>query len=139
MFRQILVPTDFSKKHINSLEIAVNLAGKYKSTIYLLHVIEIIPDIAFKEFEDFYNKLERRAQNQMKALISGYKGKSVRILHHIKYGNRVQEILKFVKQNEIDLVIMNSHKVKMKNPVQDWGTISYKVALLSESPVMLVK
>jgi nucleotide-binding universal stress UspA family protein len=139
MFRQILVPTDFSKKHINPLEIAANLAEKHKSTIHLLHVIEIIPDASFAEFEDFYNMLEKKAQKQMSNLMSNYKDKSVRILDHINYGNRVQEILKFIKQYQIDLTIMNSHKAKMKNPVQDWGTISYKVALLSESPVMLVK
>jgi nucleotide-binding universal stress UspA family protein len=139
MFCHILVPTDFSKKHINPLEIATNLAEKYKSTIHLLHVIEIIPDTAFTEFEDFYNKLEKRAQKQMSSLMSNYKDKSVRILPHTSYGNRVQEILKFIKQYEIDLIIMNSHKVKMKNPIQDWGAISYKVALLSESPIMLVK
>jgi nucleotide-binding universal stress UspA family protein len=139
MFRQILVPTDFSKKHITPLGIATNLAEKHKSTIHLLHVIEIIPDAAFAEFEDFYNKLEKKAQKQMKILMSNYEGKSVRIVPHINYGNRVQEILKFIKQYEIDLIIMNSHKVKMKHPIQDWGTISYKVAILSESPVMLVK
>lgn len=139
MFRQILVPTDFSKNHITPLEVATNLAENHKSTIHLLHVIEVIPQAAFAEFEDFYNKMEKKAQNQMKTIMSKYEGKSVRILHHISYGNRVQEILKFIKQYEIDLIIMNSHKVKMKSPIKDWGTISYKVALLSEIPVMLVK
>jgi len=139
MFRQILVPTDFSKKHINPLEIAANLAEKYISTIHIFHVIEIISDASFTEFEDFYNKLEKKAQKQMSALESRYEGKSVRIISHISYGNRVQEILKFIKQYKINLTIMNSHKVKLKNPIQDWGTISYKVALLSDRPVMLVK
>ncbi|MGV8056833.1 MAG: universal stress protein [Smithellaceae bacterium] len=139
MFRQILVPTDFSQKHTNPLEIATNLAKKYTSTIHLLHVIEIIPDTSFAEFEDFYNKLEKRAQKKISALVSDYKDNSVQIIPHINYGNRVQEILKFIKQYEIDLIIMNSHKVKLKNPIKDWGTISYKVSLLSESPVMLVK
>ena len=139
MFRQILVPTDFSKKHISPLEIATKLAEKHESTIHLLHVIEIIPEAAFAEFEDFYGKLEKKAQNQMRTIMSNYMGISVPILDHIIYGNRVQEILKFIKQYEIDLIIMNSHKAKMKNPVQDWGTISYKVALLSETPIMLVK
>jgi nucleotide-binding universal stress UspA family protein len=139
MFRQILVPTDFSKKHITPLEIATNLATKYKSTIHLLHVVEIIADTTFTEYEDFYNKLEKRAQKQMSNLISQYEGKPVQILPHISYGNRVQEILKFSKEHEIGLIIMNSHKVELKNPIQSWGTISYKVALLSESPVMLVK
>ncbi|MEN6376176.1 MAG: universal stress protein [Smithella sp.] len=139
MFRQILIPTDFSKKIIGPLDMAINLAEKYSSTIHLLHVIEIIPEATFAEFEDFYKKLEKKAQHQMRSIISNYMGKSALPLHHISYGNRVEEILKFIKQYEIDLIIMNSHKAKMKNPLRDWGTISYRVALLSESPVMLVK
>ena len=139
MFRQILVPTDFSKKHIHPLEIATNLATKYKGVIYLLHVVEIIADTIFTEYEDFYSKLEKRAQKQMSALIASYAEKAVQIIPRIAYGNRVQEILKFIKENEIDLVIMNSHKVERDNPIQSWGTISYRVALLSDCPIMLVK
>ncbi|MEN6621367.1 MAG: universal stress protein [Smithella sp.] len=139
MFNRILVPTDFSKKHISSLDIAVNLAEKYKSTVHLFHVIEIIPEMSFKEFEAFYNKLEKKAEDNMNALISSYKNKSFRFVQNIEYGNRTKEILKFIKQNEINLVIMNSHKVKIANPVQDWGTISYQVSLLTKIPIMLVK
>lgn len=139
MFRQILVPTDFSEKHINPLEVATNLANKYKSTIHLLHVVEIIPNTTFMEYKNFYRDLEKKAQKQMSTLISKYQGKSIQILPHISYGNRVQEILKYIKENEIDLIIMNSHKVELDNPIHSWGTISYKVALMSDSPVMLVK
>ena len=139
MFRQILVPTDFSKKHINPLAIATNLEEKYNSTIHLLHVVEIIPNATFTEYEDFYNKLEQKAQKQMSTLISNYQGNCDKIIPHISYGKRVQEILTFIKEKEIDLIIMNSHKLELGNPIDGWGTISYKVALLSESPVMLVK
>lgn len=139
MFRQILIPTDFSKKHINPLEIATNLATKYESTIHLLHVVEIIAHTTFTEYKDFYNRLEKRAQKQMNTFMTSHQSKTIQILPHISLGNRVQEILKFIKEYKIDLIIMNSHKVELKNPIQSWGTISYKVALLSESPVMLVK
>ena len=139
MFRQILVPTDFSPKHINPLEMATSLAKKYKSAIHLLHVVEIIPNAKFSEYKKFYNNLEKKAQQQMSILMSNYQGKSVQIHPHINYGNRVQEILKFAREHEIDLIIMNSHKLELENPIQNWGTISYRVALLSETPVMLVK
>lgn len=139
MFSQILVPTDFSKKHIKSLIIAENLAEKYKSTIHLLHVIEVIPDVAFEEFATFYEKLEKKAQNRMTNLISGYESKISRVRYVIKFGDRAQEILNFAKNNKIDLIVMNSHKIRKDNPVQDSGSISYKVALLSKIPVMLIK
>jgi universal stress protein A len=75
----------------------------------------------------------------MNALIASYQGKAVQIIPCIVYGNRVQEILKFIKENKIDLIIMNSHKVEMTDPIQSWGTISYKIALLSDCPIMLAK
>jgi nucleotide-binding universal stress UspA family protein len=83
--------------------------------------------------------LEKRAQKQMNVLIASYQGKGIQITPHITYGNRVEEIIKFINENKIDLVIMNSHKVEMKNPAQSWGTISYRVALLSNCPIMLAK
>jgi nucleotide-binding universal stress UspA family protein len=139
MFRHILVPTDFTKKYINPLEIATNLATKYKSVIYLLHVVEIIADTTFIEYEDFYSTMENRAKKKMSVLMVSNSGKAIQIIPDIVYGNRVQEILKFIKKYEINLVIMNSHKVEKSNPIQSWGTISYKVALLSDCPIMLVK
>ena len=139
MFRKILVPTDFSKKHINPLEVAGNIATTYKGVIHLLHVVEIIADTTLAEYEDFYMKLEKSAQKKMKALIDSRQGSAVQIVPHVVYGNRVQEILHFTEKNKIDLIIMNSHKVEMKDPLQSWGTISYKLALLADCPIMLVK
>ena len=80
MFRKILVPTDFSKKHINPLEIAANLSSKYDSAIHLLHVVEIIADTTFAEYEDFYGKMEIRAQKRMSSLIASQQKKAVRII-----------------------------------------------------------
>ncbi|MDA8124312.1 MAG: universal stress protein [Deltaproteobacteria bacterium] len=139
MFRNILIPTDFSKNYIRPLEIALNLAEKYKSAIHLLHVVEVIADTEFADYEGFYSKLENRAKKKMSALIASYSGKEVPIIPAIVYGNRVQEILKFIKENRIDLVIMNSHKLDRRDPIQSWGTISYKVALFSDCPIMLAK
>ena len=57
----------------------------------------------------------------------------------IAFGNRTQEILKHADRRETGLIIMNSHVVDPERPAESWGTISYKVALLSQCPVMLVK
>jgi universal stress protein A len=55
-------------------------------------------------------------------------------------GNRVAEILRFAQENKIDLIVMSSHKLPVRRPtVESWGTISYKVGILSRCPVLLVK
>lgn len=139
MFQRILVPTDFSKKSKKALDIAVNIASHEKGVIHLLHVIEIISDTTFEEFKDFYKNLEKRAEKHMNAMLTKYPDNRTDIRRDIVYGNRTQEILKFAVDKKMDLIVMPSHKIDMKDPSQGWGTISYKIGILSSCPVMLIK
>jgi hypothetical protein len=63
----------------------------------------------------------------------------VNIKSEIIYGRRVREILNFAQEHEVDLIIPNSHRINPTDPTQGWDTISYKVGILSQCPVMLVK
>ncbi len=139
MFKQILVPTDFSNLNKRALEIGVNMALQGNGRLNLLHVIEVIADTSFEEFKGFYLKLENRAKEAMDKLIEPYSETDVNIDQKIVYGNRTTEILRFTEDQMIDLIIMNSHKINPEGPTQGWGTISYKVGILAHCPVMLVK
>jgi len=139
MFKNILVPTDFSEKSQQALEVAVEIAQLDRGNVTLLHVIETLSQATFEELENFYTKLEKQAWTKMKALITPYQNSQVEIKPKIIYGNRVQEILKVAADHNIELIIMNSHKVDLENPALGWGTISYKVAVLSLCPILLVK
>lgn len=139
MFKKILVPTDLSAKSKEPLSMAVELATRSKGEVDLIHVIELIPNTFFEEFEDFYAKLEKHAEKELALLTAPYQGQRIRINREIIYGNRVEEILRFAQNRQIDLIIMNSHKIDFDNPTHGWGTISYKVVALSQCPTMLVK
>ena len=139
MFKRILVPVDLSKKNRKSLDIAVNIALHGDARLYLFHVIETIADTGYSEFKDFYSKLEKRAQKHMDVLATQYRNRAAEIECKVVLGNRVEEILKFAVRNKVDLIVMHSHRVNLKRPGEGWGTISYKVGILSQCPVMLVK
>ena len=139
MFKNILVPVDLTKKNKQALDIAVKIALTAKSKVYLLHVVETIAATSFSEFEDFYRNLEERAKKYIDKLIATCKKSNLPIEGKITFGNRVVEILSFAGKNKIDLIVMNSHKVNPKEPTEHWGTISHKVGILSQCPVMLVK
>lgn len=139
MFKNILVPVNFAKENAKALDIAVKVAPDHGGIVHLLHVIEIIADTTFTEFQDFYNKLEAKAQINMTTLKATHSNNKVEIVSAILFGDRVQEILYFVEKRQIDLIVMNSHKINLDNPSQGWGTISYKIGILSQCPVMLVK
>jgi len=139
MFEHILVPVDFTPKNKRALDIALKIALCSKSRVSLLHVVEIIADTTFEEYKDFYAGLEKRAQKKMSGLITFCENQGVLVADRITFGNRVQEILNYAAETEADLIVMSSHKLQIGEQPHDWGTISYKVGILSQCPVLLVK
>lgn len=139
MFHHILVPVDFTPKNRKALDITLQMAGSNKSSVSLLHVVEVIEDTTFEEFGDFYAGLQKRAEKKMAGLVTFCRNRGVEITDKIVFGNRVQEILKYADEAGVDLIVMSSHKLELEEPSRDWGTISYKVGILSQCPVLLVK
>lgn len=139
MFKNILVPTDLTKKSKIALDIAAEMATKDEATITLLHVIEIIDDVKDEEFLAFYEKLRKRARIIINEIAEQYQGDRFRINKEITTGKRVQEIIRFANEHEIDLIILSSHKIENFDAGEGWATISYKVGILAACPVMMVK
>ena len=139
MFKHILVPTDFVETDHPALDIAVKMCSLDGGKITLLHVIEVIANTTFEEFEDFYSGLEKRSFNDLNAIIDQMDTPNTTIEPQVVYGNRTREIVAYAETNAVDLIIMRSHKVELEDPSQGWGTISYKVSILAQCPVMLVK
>jgi nucleotide-binding universal stress UspA family protein len=57
----------------------------------------------------------------------------------ILYGNRANEIVRFAHENDIDLIVLSSHRIDVASEALGFGTISYKVGILAHCPVMMVK
>ena len=47
--------------------------------------------------------------------------------------------MKFATANDVDLIVLASHRVNPSIVNRDWGTISYKVGILAQCHVLLVK
>jgi universal stress protein A len=140
MFKNILVPTDLTDKSIKALEIAVNMTKDNACRITLLHVVETIDDDEGEvEFQEFYNKLAGRAGKKMAELVNEYGTDKIDIHTEIIYGKRVSEIVKYASANDIDLIILSSHKLEDMESMDGWATISYRVGILAPCPVMMVK
>ena len=139
MFKNILVPVDFPESNTQTLDIAINMAFKTKGKVTLLHVIEIISDTTSNEFQEFYLAMEKRSQQDMASLLVPHEKSSVHIETKIVYGNRTREILRHAENNNIDLIVLHSHKIDFNEPTSGWGTISHKIGILSQCPVMLIK
>lgn len=139
MFQRIMVPVDLTDKNIRALDIAIQIALQNRARIILLHIIETIPDLTFDELQEFYRKLEKKAISKMNALAEKLVEKGVIVDQRVQYGNRAEEIVKYAAEHQVDLIVLTSHTVDLENPSQGWGTISYKVGILAQCPILLVK
>jgi nucleotide-binding universal stress UspA family protein len=139
MFNHILVPTDLTERSLKALEVAVKMVLHVDGRITLLHVVETIEDTDPDEVEDFYRKLGKRARKRMEDMATRVVDERPVIGREIIYGKRVREIIRFADEQGVDLIILSSHPIGKESGLQGWGTISYKVGILSNCPVMLVK
>ncbi len=139
MFTNILVPVDFSEDNKKALDIAFSMTRQDNGVITLLHVIETIDDADFMEIKDFYGQLEKRATAAMDKLMVSLEGGDVTIKQKILFGNRAAQILQFALERKVDLIVLSSHRIDPEEPTRGWGSISHKVGILSQCPVLLVK
>ena len=139
MFKNILVPTDFTEKSLKALDVALMIGSKNAVKVTLLHVIALIEGADDEDFTDFYERLEKRAQKKMNEMVAQYGKGKPHINMKIVFGNRAREIVSYAHENKIDLIILSSHKIEKVDPSQGWATISYRVGILSHCPVLMVK
>jgi nucleotide-binding universal stress UspA family protein len=136
MFKNILIPIDFTDKNLSALDRAYALAKWSKGSVTLLHVIEKVENIPAAELKDFYTKLELNAQKKMSEYVKTFSRRKIRVAQEIVYGKREQEIVRAAAAKDVDLIVVSSHKVVSAT---GWSTLSYRVAILSPCPVLLVK
>ena len=139
MFKHILVPSDLTERNRKAMDIAVKMALVNEASITLLHVVETMEEADSDDFKKFYKQLGSRANKLIDKFIAQYGPKSAGVEKQILYGRRVFEIINFAAEHQVDLIIMSSHKLDPENAAEGWGTISFKVGVLSHCPVMLVK
>jgi nucleotide-binding universal stress UspA family protein len=142
MFRNILVPIDFTLKNEAALNTALDLArgpGPGVARITLLHVIETIEHVEFDEMKDFYRGLETRAAAKLFGMEERFKAAAISVYHEILYGKRAEAIVQHAEEREMDLIVLSSHRVDRDHPALGVGTISYRIAIVARCPVLLVK
>jgi nucleotide-binding universal stress UspA family protein len=141
MFRKILLPVDFTEKNEAALSSALEIAGRGEtaSEITLLHVIEAIEHLEPGEMADFYRSLETRATARLFALQERFKEAGVAVRQDLLIGRRAETIVRYAEDQEMDLVILSSHKVDRDHPALGLGTLSYRIGIVVRCPVLLVK
>ncbi len=144
MFTRILVPTDFSGQSDAALDYARAIAGKFGSTLYLLHVIEapfvsgalgseaFIGDTPAAQME-----LIQESQTRLSHRITPADRTRFNATGEIVSGTTAHSIVEYAAERGIDLIVMGTHG---RSGVAHllMGSVAERVVRTAPCPVLTV-
>ena len=139
LFQHLLVPLDFTEKNAAALLVAINLAKQNDASVTLLHVIEEIGYADDLEIQDFYNSLKQRAEQELIQHSDAFKQAGIPVILEVSVGKTASTIVRHTMQENVDVVVLSSHKITSDEMPRSWATLSYQISILCQCPVMLVK
>lgn len=142
-FKSILFPTDFSEGALKAMYYAVEMAKKFSSKLYMMHVVYdistvsglYVPHISVSEM---YKELESGAMKELEkfgfAQRKDFKDVEYVVLRGVPY----EEIVKFANDKSIDLIVIGSHGRHGIDRVL-FGSTAERVVRYSKCAVMAIR
>ena len=142
MYKKILVPLDGSELSESILEHVITIATGCKVPDVLLIRVRSPLDKNTKEAldADIASKLDEayqeEASNYLDKIVFDLKKKGIDAKAIVLSGNPAEEIIGYVKDSGVDLIVMSTHG---RSGVSRWvfGSVADKVIRLSEVPVLI--
>jgi len=139
--KRILVPTDFSEQAENALKVAVKLAKKHDSEIFVLHSMEMPLHLAtsgnngsLPESLYFIKLAEKRFGDLRKSpYLDG-----ISVHEAIGHNEIYEDIEEACKKNDIDIIVMGSNGASGFKEMFV-GSNTEKVVRTSTTPVLVIK
>jgi universal stress protein A len=138
-FEHLLVPLNFSDNNEIALQTALDIASSAPSRVTLLHVIEPIDLPEDSGVQNFTEQLRTRADEKLGQRAQRFSDHNVTVGCENLVGKRAKEIVRFARDNAVDLIILNSHKIQANEPEKELASLSYQVTVLSRCSVLLLK
>jgi len=142
MFKKVLYPIDFSEYTEEITSYAVSIAKKYDSELHLLHVI---PNLNyFTPYESFLTPenlvaIERNIEKEIeKDFDKVVKKIDIPTKRIIRTGVTFVEIIDYIKEEGIDLVVMGTHGRSGIEHILI-GSVAEKVVRKSPCPVLTIR
>ena len=141
--KKILLATDFMAGAVHATPYAADLAERYGAKLYIVHVIHDVgkmtewyaPKVNLGELKKTMEEKSKQELQQCCTLrLGGYKNVEYRLLT----GVPDEEILKFQRENNIDLIVIGTNSRKMAYNRRIFGSTADRVVKYSQCPVLTV-
>lgn len=138
----IFFPTDLSGESLHALPFAAEMARTHNAKLYILHVIYDLDPAGASTVNNaylgkVYDELETLAKREL-AAIGGCQGDEIdQVECHVTRGQPSQEILRFAREKEVDLIVIGSHGANGRDRVK-FGSVAERVVRRAPCPVLTV-
>lgn len=143
-YKKVLFCTDFSENSDCAFDYAFGVAKRDEGMLYILHVIPDIPNQYYSVFyssKENFKKIKKAIQENIDEryqdqYLSQIKDKTkVQIV--TRSGSEAEEILKFIRKENIDIVVMGTHgRTGLKHVLM--GSVADKIVRRSPIPVFII-
>ena len=116
--KRILVVSRSTKHCKKAIDYGISLAKQNGATLYVLHIFDdpfgletwSLPVVSLKEIQEEYRRMQEKAHSDLNRIIEAEKDTGISIEVSITDGDPDEKILHFVKDKNIDLLIMLAHE-----------------------------
>lgn len=145
IFAKMLLPLDGSAAGETALPLILEIAGRLKSEVTLLSVVESgqrVHTIGGLDFIRFPEQQVQKMKQELSAYLDGavirFRERGIEARSELKSGHAAEEILKYAKVSGVRLVAMSSHG---KSGLREWvfGSVSNKVLHAGKTHLLLTK
>jgi len=147
-YSNILVPYDGSTHSQKALKTAIEMAKSFDSLIYLTNVIDvstvnppgqILSKGNRKTLEQIKKSIKASTESHLKEIEKNYKNSGIIIKGVVLEGDVTGKLLKFIQDNNIDLIIIGSKGRSGISKIMTLGSTSRKISELAKCPVIIVR
>jgi len=142
--KKILLPTDFSDYSQNAAAYATEFANSFGAELHLLHVMQDLvatvpePGLAFPPPGDYMQELQQSAEQGLAKLPDPPLNDGGKVVRVVRQGPPFLEVVRYAKENDIDLIIMGTHGRSGLSHVL-LGSVAEKVVRKAPCPVLTVR
>lgn len=142
-FKKILFPVDLSGVSANLIETVVSLVRSFDAELHLIYVAR-----AFEPYHGYPHnpmpleiaekEIVEGSTGSLQSFADEFLGNLRMVKIHVAVGHTAREIINYIEQNRVDLVVMGTHGRRGLDKIL-FGSVAQRVVQSSTAPVLTVK
>jgi nucleotide-binding universal stress UspA family protein len=141
--KKLLLPTDFSESARHALNYGISFAREYEAELQLLHVVENLTvgyasDLFPVPMAEVFQEISGYAKAELAKLGAEARAKNVDVAEHVVQGKPSAEIIRFARENEVDMIVLGTHGKGMLDQAL-FGSTTERVVRRAPCPVLTVR